>query len=140
MREATARIARIATIEAASRIYETAPVGGPPQGEYLNAALRVTWSGDAESLLDALLAIERDLGRERRVRWAARTIDLDILWIEGVAIDSDRVTVPHPRLFERAFAVTPLLEVAPGSVDPRTGKPIAPVEDAAIRVVDGTLL
>jgi 2-amino-4-hydroxy-6-hydroxymethyldihydropteridine diphosphokinase len=121
-------------------VYETAPVGGPPQGDYLNAALRVSFDGDPEALLDALLAIERALGRERRVRWAARTIDLDVLWIEGVALESERLTVPHPRLTERAFAMTPLLDVAPGAIDPRTGAPFTPIHDASMRVFDGRLM
>jgi len=121
MRDAVARIDAIAPVRAASRVYATAPVGGPPQGEYLNAAVLVEWSGDAEALLEALLRIEADLGRVRHERWGPRVIDLDVLWIDGVVVDTPRLTVPHPRLRDRAFAVRPLLDVAPGAIDPRTG-------------------
>jgi 2-amino-4-hydroxy-6-hydroxymethyldihydropteridine diphosphokinase len=140
LREAARRVGEHARVLASSPVYETAPVGGPPQGDYLNAAMLVEWDGEAEALLDALLAIERTLGRERRVRWEARTIDLDVLWIEGVALQGGRLEVPHPRLTERAFAMTPLLDVAPDAIDPRTGRSFAPIRDAAMRVVDKELL
>jgi 2-amino-4-hydroxy-6-hydroxymethyldihydropteridine diphosphokinase len=107
-----------------SRVYETAPVGGPPQGDFLNAAIALSWSGEALELLDACLAIERELGRvrdETAVRFGPRTIDLDILWIDDLAIDHPHLVVPHPRLHERAFALAPLLDVAPDAIDPTTG-------------------
>lgn len=106
-----------ARVLAVSPVYETSPVGGPPQGDFLNAAVCLTWDGEPLALLDALLAIERELGRVRDaptvVRWGPRTIDLDILWIDGLTLSSDRLTVPHPRLAARAFALLPLLDVAP---------------------------
>jgi 2-amino-4-hydroxy-6-hydroxymethyldihydropteridine diphosphokinase len=113
-----------ARVEAASQVYATAPVG-PPQPEYRNAAVRVAYEGDPEALLDALLAIETRLGRVRRegdVRWGPRVIDLDLLWVDGVTRDGPRLTLPHPRLRERAFALVPLVEVAPDARDPRTGE------------------
>jgi 2-amino-4-hydroxy-6-hydroxymethyldihydropteridine diphosphokinase len=77
-------------------------------------------------LLDALLAIEAKLGRVRGgERFGPRTLDLDVLWIEGHVEEGPRLVVPHPRLRERAFAVIPLLEVAPGARDPRTGEAYA---------------
>lgn len=107
----------MAPVRARSYVYATEPVGGPPQGEFLNAAVRVECTQSPAELLDALLAIEQELGRVRRAeeRWGPRTIDLDILWIEGVAVDTPRLTVPHPRLEERAFALAPLLDVAPNA-------------------------
>lgn len=100
---------------ARSKIYETDPVGGPEQDPYLNAAVRVDCTLSPLALLDALQAIERNLGRTRDVRWGPRTIDIDMLWIAGgVTIHDPRLEVPHPRLHERAFAVLPLLDVAPG--------------------------
>ena len=108
-------------VEATSRIYETAPVGGPQQDDYLNAAVRVAWPGTPDELLDVVLAIELSLGRERRERWGPRVIDLDVLWIEGFAVASERLVVPHPRLIERAFALVPLLDVAPDATDPTSG-------------------
>jgi 2-amino-4-hydroxy-6-hydroxymethyldihydropteridine diphosphokinase len=124
MRAALERLARVAKVERVSRVYETAPVGGPPQPDYLNAAALVSFEGDAEALLDALLAIEHDLGRTRRAdqKNAPRTIDLDVLWINGVALATDRLVVPHPRLRERAFALVPLLDVVPDAIDPRSGE------------------
>jgi 2-amino-4-hydroxy-6-hydroxymethyldihydropteridine diphosphokinase len=121
MRSAMTELARVAPLEKASRVYATAPVDGPPQPEYFNAAAMVRYEGAPLDLLDALLAIEARLGRVRAARWGPRTIDLDLLWIDGLAIDSPRLVLPHPRLHLRAFAVVPLLEVAPGARDPRTG-------------------
>jgi 2-amino-4-hydroxy-6-hydroxymethyldihydropteridine diphosphokinase len=106
---------------AASRVWESAPVGGPPQGDYLNAAVRLDASLDPLALLDALSAIEHDLGRSRTVKDGPRTIDLDILWMGALILEHPRLVVPHPRLHERAFALLPLLEVAPFATDPRTG-------------------
>jgi 2-amino-4-hydroxy-6-hydroxymethyldihydropteridine diphosphokinase len=118
-----ARLPRVGRVVRTSRVYATEPVG-PPQPEFLNAAALVTWEGTPEALLDALLAIEAGLGRVRSAaeRWGPRAIDLDVLWIEGVAVDTPRLVVPHPRLRERAFALVPMLEVAPDARDPRTGE------------------
>jgi 2-amino-4-hydroxy-6-hydroxymethyldihydropteridine diphosphokinase len=122
-----------------SPVYETPPEGGPPQGDYLNAALLVVTALNAGEILDRTLAVEHTLGRVRsaETRWGPRTIDLDLLWIEGEAVSEDAVTVPHPRLAERAFAVRPLLDVAPDAVDFRTGTPYAtlPVAGAELTKV-----
>lgn len=112
LREAVARLRAVADVRALSRVYATAPIG-PPQPDYLNAAALVEWNAPLEDLLTALLRIEHDMGRVRRERWQARTLDLDILWSDGPPIDSPSLTVPHARLHERAFAVLPLLDVAP---------------------------
>src|SRR4051795_13232343 len=114
MREAVMRVARVATVRARSRVYETAPVGKTDQPAFLNAAIAVETELPPLALLDALLGIERDLGRIRSEdveRWGPRTIDLDILWMEGVTLNDPRLQVPHPRLEQRAFALIPLLEV-----------------------------
>jgi 2-amino-4-hydroxy-6-hydroxymethyldihydropteridine diphosphokinase len=121
MRAALPALARFVQIERTSRVYATTPVGGPPQPEFLNAAVSVVYAGAPLELLDALLGVEANFGRVRAERWGPRTIDLDILWIEGLAIDTARLVVPHPRLHERAFALVPLLEVVPEARDPRTG-------------------
>lgn len=101
-------------VVARSTLYESAPVG-PPQPNYHNAALRVELELDARALLERCLEIERAHGRDREgeVKDGPRTLDLDILYIEGEAIDEDDLIVPHPRLEGRAFALVPLLEVAP---------------------------
>ena len=124
-----------------SPVYETAPAGGPPQGDYLNAAVLVVTSLDGREILRRTLDIERALGRERsaEVRWGPRTIDLDLLWIEGEAVDEEGLAVPHPRLAERPFAVRPLLDVAPDAVDFRNGKAYAtlPAAHVPLHRVDG---
>ena len=120
MRAARAELGAVARVERTSHVYATAPVG-PPQPEYLNAAALVVWEGTATGLLEVLLAIEAKLGRVRDgERFGPRTIDLDVLWIDGMTEESERLVVPHPRLRERAFAMVPLLEVAPQARDPRT--------------------
>jgi 2-amino-4-hydroxy-6-hydroxymethyldihydropteridine diphosphokinase len=108
-------------------ITETAPVGGPPQGPYLNAAALIETTLAPLDLLDHLLAIEQRAGRERRERWGPRTLDLDLLWSPGLILDEARLQLPHPRLAERAFALEPLLALAPEARDPRTGERYAGV-------------
>lgn len=103
-------------VKARSPVYETPPVG-PPQPSYLNAAFRLETDLGPEALLERLLDIEAMLGRVREVRWGPRTLDLDLLFIDGVEVRSPRLTVPHPRLHERAFALAPLLDVAPELAD-----------------------
>ncbi len=110
---------------ARSPVTETAPVGGPPQGPYLNAAALIESAIAPLDLLDHLLAIERRAGRERRERWGPRTLDLDLLWSPGLILDEPRLQLPHPRLAERIFALEPLLALAPEARDPRTGEPYA---------------
>lgn len=107
-------------LEAVSSLYATEPVG-PPQPGFLNAAARIRFAGTPASLLALLLDVERRFGRERRERWGPRVLDLDLLWIEGVAVQEEELSVPHPRLLSRRFALEPLLEVAPDARDPRTG-------------------
>lgn len=126
LRAARLQIEALAQVTAASSLYETEPVG-PPQPSFLNAALRLWWSGDPFALLEALLGVEREAGRVRRERWGPRVLDLDILWSAGVRLDAPDLQVPHPRLVERAFALVPLVEVAPDACDPDTGRPYAEI-------------
>jgi len=112
-------------VVALSPIFETDPVGPPPQGAYLNAALRVETSLTPRALLDALLAIERAAGRERGARNAARTLDLDLLLYGDRVIDEPGLVVPHPRLAERAFVLAPLAALAPDVVHPVLRETIA---------------
>jgi len=137
MRAAVRAVATRVHVVAGSRVYETAPVG-PPQPDYLNAALLVETDLAPEALLDALLAVERELGRERRARWGPRVLDLDVLWIEGIAVDTPRLVVPHPHLRERAFALAPMLELVPDARDPRTGEPYV-VPPGDVRLTNASL-
>jgi 2-amino-4-hydroxy-6-hydroxymethyldihydropteridine diphosphokinase len=97
---------------ARSRLYETPPLG-PPQPDYLNAAVRLRFEGEVSELLSLLQRIEGWLGRERRVRWGARTVDLDVLYWSGGPVLTAALQVPHRELGARSFALAPLLDVAP---------------------------
>ncbi len=103
-----------------SSVWQTSPVGGPPQPDFYNAAVVVASSLDPVELLDSLLRIEERFGRIRTIRNGPRPHDLDILWIEGNVVDHPRLQVPHPRLSHRAFALAPLLELVPEAADPRS--------------------
>lgn len=104
-----------------SRLHATDPVGGPAgQGSFLNGAWIVETALGPGALLAELLAVERRLGRERRERWGPRTIDLDLLLArEPRIVDRPGLTLPHPRLHERAFVLAPLVEVAADWRHPR---------------------
>lgn len=96
-----------------SSVYETLPVGGPEQGNYLNAVISVNTEIEAEELLLKLLLIELDLGRQREIVWGPRTIDLDLIWFENQTINLDNLVLPHPRAHERCFVIKPWLEIEP---------------------------
>ncbi len=109
----------------ASRVWDTAPVG-PPQPRYLNAVLEVESQGTAHELLARLQRIENTAGRKRTVeRWAARTLDLDLLLHGDEVIRSPTLVVPHPGLVSRRFVLAPLAELCPERVVPGTGRTVA---------------
>ncbi|MBI2710830.1 MAG: 2-amino-4-hydroxy-6-hydroxymethyldihydropteridine diphosphokinase [Actinobacteria bacterium] len=99
-----------------SPVYETEPVGGPEQGPFLNVVVEVDSAIDPRRLLALAMRVEREAGRVRDVRWGPRTLDVDVLWIDGVRLDEPELTVPHPRLWERRFVLAPLAELAPDLV------------------------
>jgi 2-amino-4-hydroxy-6-hydroxymethyldihydropteridine diphosphokinase len=105
-------------IVASSQVWETQPVGGPPQPDFLNAVLRIETTLSPEALLDACGRVEDALGRVRDVRWGPRTIDVDILLFGEQTVDLPRLQVPHPRMLERAFVLLPLLELDPDAATP----------------------
>jgi 2-amino-4-hydroxy-6-hydroxymethyldihydropteridine diphosphokinase len=100
-----------------SRVYETAPVGGPPQDAYLNAVVAIDTDLDPYALLDVAQTCERDAHRVRAERWGPRTLDVDVLLYDGVELDDPVLTIPHPRMWERGFVLAPLRDVAPALVD-----------------------
>lgn len=106
----------------ASRLRETEPVGGPPQGPYLNGVAEIRTTLSPQDLLDLCLSIEDQLGRQRTVRNGPRPIDLDVLFYGDAHIQEDNLEVPHPRMLERAFVLEPLAELAPDRLHPLTGK------------------
>jgi len=107
-----------------SHFYKTAPIG-PPQPDYLNACILVETTLTPRSLLHHLLAIENQFGRVRQVRWGARSLDLDLLLYGDQVVDTLGLTVPHPRLHERAFVLVPLMDVAPDWPHPIFRKTVA---------------
>ena len=96
-----------------SSLYETPPWGPVPQGPYLNACVALETTLSPRELLTLCLAIERDHGRERAIRWGPRTLDMDVLLYGDESIDEEGLIVPHPRMTERAFVLVPLAEIAP---------------------------
>lgn len=101
------------TIMKQSSIYETAPVGYTKQADFLNMVVEIKTTLAPERLLDVCQTIEKKLGRERTIRFGPRTIDLDILLYNEESIETERLTVPHPRMHERGFVLIPLAEIAP---------------------------
>jgi len=120
----------------ASALRETEPWGPVAQPPFLNGAVVVETSLEPRALLGALLDVERRLGRMREERWGPRTIDLDLLLYGDEVVDEPGLTVPHPRLSERAFALEPLLELDPGLVVPGQG-PVAGLLEALSGEDDG---
>ena len=123
-REATIRaaVAALPGVVAVSRLLETNPVGVTDQPRFLNGVAALETDLSARELLDRLLEIERELGRERRERWGPRTIDLDLLLYGEETVDEPGLTVPHPRLHERRFALEPLAELEPDALIPGRGR------------------
>jgi 2-amino-4-hydroxy-6-hydroxymethyldihydropteridine diphosphokinase len=106
-------------VEATSSLYETSPIGGPPQRSFVNAVVRIRTSLDARGLLDAVKKIERQLGREpNEMRWGPRVADLDILTFDDEKIVEPDLEIPHPRLTQRRFVLVPLLEIDAEAADP----------------------
>jgi 2-amino-4-hydroxy-6-hydroxymethyldihydropteridine diphosphokinase len=123
-------------IEAVSSLYETTPVGGPPQRSYVNLVVRAFTDLEAAALLSVCKDIEHRLGRDASdIRWGPRVIDLDILTYGEQRVAASGLEVPHPRLHERRFALVPLLEVDPDARDPNGVPYAASLDDAEGEVV-----
>jgi 2-amino-4-hydroxy-6-hydroxymethyldihydropteridine diphosphokinase len=102
-----------------SPAYETEPVGGPSgQGPYVNVVVELDTDLSPRALLGVCHRLESAADRVRSERWGPRTLDVDILWIDGVTVDEPDLRVPHPRMWERRFVVAPLAELAPELVPP----------------------
>ena len=111
-------------VTAVSPVYETVPVGGPAQPDYLNAVVLAATTLPARDLLDRLHEIEAAFDRVRLVRWGPRTLDLDIIVVGGERSDNPALTLPHPRAHERAFVLAPWHDVDPDAALPGYG-PVA---------------
>ena len=107
-----------------SAFYETEPVGGPPQGTFINAAAEASTLLPPRPFLQALHDVEDMFGRERRERWGPRTLDLDLLLYDDCIVDEPDLQVPHPRMHRRRFVLEPLCELCPDREHPRLEKTI----------------
>ncbi len=101
------------TLLACSRFYGSKAIGPGEQADYLNAAVKIETDLSALELLAEVQAIENQQGRERKLRWGARTLDIDILLYSDHVIDEPQLQIPHPRIAQRAFVLLPLQEIAP---------------------------
>jgi 2-amino-4-hydroxy-6-hydroxymethyldihydropteridine diphosphokinase len=101
-----------------SPVYETEAMGGPSQGAYLNVVVELDTDLPPRELLGLCHRLEGAADRVRTVRWGPRTLDVDILWIEGCTIDQADLQIPHPRMAERRFVMAPLADLAPDVVPP----------------------
>jgi 2-amino-4-hydroxy-6-hydroxymethyldihydropteridine diphosphokinase len=117
------------TLLARSSWYQTKAVG-PPQPDYINGCTLLQVKMPPQSLLETLLAIEVEFGRVRQERWEPRLLDLDLLLYDDLILDTPTLTLPHPRMRERAFVLVPLAEIAPNWIEPVSGKAIAELVQA----------
>ncbi|MGH9589049.1 MAG: 2-amino-4-hydroxy-6-hydroxymethyldihydropteridine diphosphokinase [Terracidiphilus sp.] len=142
---AAVRLAGVGRVVARSSLYSTEPVGYAEQPRFVNAVLAIETELSARALLDALMRVEKEFGRERAnaIQNGPRTLDLDILLFGDCLVDEPGLRIPHPRLAERAFVLEPLNEIAPEAVEPRSGatveellrklEPLA-ARDAVVRI------
>ena len=139
LRQAVLALSGCGTVLAVSPIYETAPVGVTDQPAFLNMALKLETSLTPQQLLRAIKDMEVTLGRTQTIRWGPRLIDIDILLFDQVQLNEDHLHIPHPRLCERSFALTPLADVAGNHIHPTHNQTIAqllarlPVDDGVRR-------
>jgi 2-amino-4-hydroxy-6-hydroxymethyldihydropteridine diphosphokinase len=124
---AALRLESLGRLVCRSSLYSTAPVGFAAQPRFVNAVVALETVLGPRELLDELLAIEQEFGRDRAASIAngPRTLDLDILLLDDLVVSEPELTIPHPRLAERAFVLVPLNEIAPQAVDSASGKTVA---------------
>ncbi len=119
-------------VVAVSPTYETDPVGGPEQGPYLNLVVELATAIEPRDLLAICHRIESNAERVREERWGPRTLDIDVVWVEGIRSDDPALTLPHPRWMERRFVLAPLRDLAPELVSERDLQ----LADGTVRRVD----
>lgn len=122
-----------ATLVAMSSLYETEPWGIKEQPAFVNAVMEVETVLSPTELLAHTSAVEAKMGRQRELRWGPRTIDLDIIFYDGLVTEESALTIPHPRAHERAFVMVPLAEIAPDLKHPVLGKKAAEIADSLDR-------
>ncbi len=136
LRGAVAGLRGLGRVVAVSPVYETAPIGGIAQGPYLNAVVVLASGAAPRPLLEALLELERAAGRERRVRWGPRTLDLDLLLYGGTVVHASGLRVPHPRMLERRFVLEPLLTAWPDAPLPGGAAPAPSLAAVAGQMIE----
>lgn len=119
-------------VVAVSPVYETDPVGGPDQGAYLNLVVELATAIEPRDLLAICHRLEANAERVREERWGPRTLDIDMVWVEGVVSDDPALTLPHPRWMERRFVLAPLRDLAPDLVSARDLQ----LADGSVRRID----
>jgi 2-amino-4-hydroxy-6-hydroxymethyldihydropteridine diphosphokinase len=134
LRTAVAAVTPAVTVLAESPVYETLPWGVIDQPDFLNMVLKVKTYLAPPALLAHLKHIETQLGRAPSIRYGPRLIDVDILFYDDLVLNTSELTIPHPRLHERAFVLVPLADLAPDFVHPAFGKPVR----ALLATVDTT--
>ncbi len=114
-REAQLRtaVAALPEVVAVSPFYETGPVGGPPQGRYLNAVVELATERSPRQLLEMAKELERQAGRLPGERFGPRPLDVDVLLVGDLSVDEGDLVVPHPRMWHRRFVLAPLADLAP---------------------------
>jgi len=117
-----------------SSIIETEPYGFKEQGKFLNGVILIETDLDPFDLLNLLLNIEKEMGRERKIRWGPRNIDLDIIFYDDLVINTDNLKIPHPDAHNRTFVMGPLSEIDPDFVHPVLNKK---VKDIYLKLIEG---
>ena len=125
LRIARAEISQIGQIQSTSSIYKTKPWGKTDQPDFLNQGVELKTGLSPHDLLTRILEIELKLGRDRTEKWGPRIIDIDIIFYGNQIIETPKLSIPHPRTHERAFALTPLFEISPNFVHPVFKKTVA---------------
>jgi 2-amino-4-hydroxy-6-hydroxymethyldihydropteridine diphosphokinase len=112
-------------IKEKSGFYDTAPVGGPPQPDYVNCVIGLETEVEPQTLLKEFKKIEIELGRKSGVRWGPRVVDLDIILFGDRIVNDHNLKIPHERMHERVFVLEPLSEISPDIKHPVSGKSIS---------------
>jgi 2-amino-4-hydroxy-6-hydroxymethyldihydropteridine diphosphokinase len=122
LRAALRAIESLGAVMAVSPFYRSAPMGPADQPDFCNAVCAVETALDAPALMNALLGIERSMGRVRAHKWGPRLIDLDLLHVHGVRCETPELTLPHPGIAARSFVLVPWADIAPETIVPGLGR------------------